>query len=45
MYGLELIIKLKITGEESKWETHKFYSLTASCLTTLSNEEKVEFAS
>jgi len=29
----------KVCGEKSKWETHKFYSLTSSCLTTLSNRQ------
>jgi len=40
-------IKLKITkvcGQKSKWETHKFYSLTSSCLTTLSKKERAESA-
>jgi hypothetical protein len=34
----------KVCGEESEGETCKFYNLTPSLLTTLGNEEKVEFA-
>jgi len=34
----------KVCGEKSKWETCKFFSLTSSCLTTLSNKERVESA-
>jgi len=40
-------IKLKITkvcGEKSKWETRKFYSLTSSCLITLSKKQRAESA-